>query len=92
MLIIDGIPLHPTNLCCGAFEGSEFVPKVPTKMSVKELRAELAARQYPLRGNKKELIKQLQKARVEAEVEGATYNNGKGAPTKKVGIRSRFES
>jgi hypothetical protein len=54
---IDGIILDSSSLCV-LNEDGESLP--PTKMSVRELRAELAARQYPLRGNKKELIKQLQ--------------------------------
>lgn len=54
---IDGVILDPESLCVLNEDG---VCLSPTKMSVRELRAELAARQYPLRGNKKELIKQLQ--------------------------------
>lgn len=61
-------------------------------MSVKELRAELAARQYPLRGNKRELIKQLQKARAEAAVAGASYDDSRGVRGKKVEIMVSEES
>lgn len=57
VISIDGILLDSTSLCALNEEGE---PLSPTKMSVRELRAELAARQFPLRGNKKELIKQLQ--------------------------------
>lgn len=54
---IDGVTLDAKTLCALNEEG---IPLGPTKMSVRELRAELAARQYPLRGNKRELTKQLQ--------------------------------
>lgn len=54
---IDGVALDSSNLCVLSENGEILAP---TKMSVRELRAELAARQCPLRGNKKELIKQLQ--------------------------------
>lgn len=57
VISIDGIMLDSDTLCALNDEGEALAP---TKMSVRELRAELAARQYPLRGNKKELIKQLQ--------------------------------
>ena len=56
-LVIDGISLHPSTLCA---VGDDFTQLAPTKMSVRELRAELSARQCPVRGNKKELIKQIQ--------------------------------
>lgn len=73
-LIIDGIELDPVTYCAIAPDGSQLQV---AKMNVKQLRAELAARQSPLRGNKRELIRQLQKARVEAEVEGATMDTKK---------------
>lgn len=57
MFTIDGVALDTSNLCVLSDSGEILAP---TKMSVRELRAELAARQCPLRGNKKELIKQLQ--------------------------------
>ena len=57
MFTIDGVALDSSTLCVLS-ESGEI--SAPTKMSVRELRAELAARQCPLRGNKKELIKQLQ--------------------------------
>ena len=57
VITIDGVVLDSTSLCALNADGECLAP---TKMSVRELRAELAARQYPLRGNKKELIKQLQ--------------------------------
>lgn len=57
MFTIDGVALDSSNLCVLSDSGEILAP---TKMSVRELRAELAARQCPLRGNKKELIKQLQ--------------------------------
>lgn len=60
-------------------------------MSVKELRAELAARQYPIQGNKNTLIKQLQKARAEAAIEGSNENT-KLSKTKKVEIIISEES
>lgn len=56
-LVIDGISLHPITLCA---VGEDFTQLAPTKMSVRELRAELSARQGPVRGNKKELVKQIQ--------------------------------
>jgi len=57
LLFIDGIALDSSTLCA---VGEDLIPLPPNKMSVKELRAELAARQCPLLGNKKELVKQLQ--------------------------------
>jgi len=57
VISIDGINLDSSSLCAINENGEALAP---TKMSVRELRAELAARQYPLRGNKKELVKQLQ--------------------------------
>ena len=73
-LSIDGIELDPVTYCVLDDEGKPFQV---TKMNVKQLRAELAARQSPLRGNKRELIRQLQKARVEADVQGATLDTKK---------------
>lgn len=84
----DGISLDPDTLCA---VGEDLAPLGCTKMSVKALRAELAVRQCPLRGNKKELIKQLQKARAEAEVAGASYDV-KGPRVKKVEIIVSEES
>lgn len=57
IIVIDGVILDSVTLCALKEDGESLAP---TKMSVRELRAELAARQYPLRGNKKELVKQLQ--------------------------------
>lgn len=57
VISIDGVVLDSISLCALSSDGESLAP---TKMSVRELRAELAARQYPLRGNKKELVKQLQ--------------------------------
>lgn len=57
VISIDGVVLDSISLCALSGDGESLAP---TKMSVRELRAELAARQYPLRGNKKELVKQLQ--------------------------------
>jgi hypothetical protein len=71
---IDGIKLDPITLC--ALDEDEKQLPV-TKMNVKELRAELSIRKSPLRGNKRELVRQLQKARVEDEVQGATLDNKK---------------
>jgi hypothetical protein len=73
-LIVDGITLDPNTLCALDEEGNQLPI---AKMNVKELRAELAARKSPLRGNKRELARQLQKARVEDEVQGATLDNKK---------------
>lgn len=78
-LEIDGIQLDPVTLCAVAADGT---PLPVTKMGVKELRAELAVRQSPLRGNKRELVRQLQKARAEADVVGATLGNGKDTSKK----------
>ena len=78
-LVIDGIPLDPVTLCAVGPDGNQLAP---TKMGVKELRAELAARQSPLRGNKRELTRQLQKARAEAEVLGSSLDNGKDSSKK----------
>jgi hypothetical protein len=83
MFTIDGVALDSSNLCVLSDSGEILAP---TKMSVRELRAELAARQCPLRGNKKELIKQLQKARAEAEIEGAGPVSTQPARSKKVDV------
>eukprot|EP00890_Picochlorum_soloecismus_P000073 jgi/Picsp_1/1066/NSC_04549-R1_pentatricopeptide repeat-containing protein mitochondrial-like len=83
MFTIDGVALDSSTLCVLS-ESGEI--SAPTKMSVRELRAELAARQCPLRGNKKELIKQLQKARAEAEIEGAGPISTQTTKSKKVDI------
>ncbi len=77
-IVIDDVTLDPVTLCAVSVEGKMLAP---AKMSVKELRAELAARQCPLQGNKKELLKQLQKARLEAAVPGEA-----GPRTKKVAV------
>jgi hypothetical protein len=73
-LVVDGITLDPNTLCALDEGGNQLVV---TKMNVKELRAELAARKSPTRGNKRELVRQLQKARVEDEVLGATLDTKK---------------
>ena len=70
-LVIDDISLDPENLCAVNEDG---VALPVTKMAVKELRAELSARQSPLRGNKKELIRQLQRARAEADIVGSVLD------------------
>lgn len=77
---IDGVALDSASLCAINVDGDELAP---TKMSVRELRAELAARQYPLRGNKRELVKQLQKARSAADIEGSSAS-AKSSKSKKV--------
>ena len=63
-VVIDGVNLDPVTLCAVGADGDQLTPN---KMSVKELRAELAARQCLLSGNKKELQKQLHNARAEAK-------------------------
>ena len=76
-MVIDGVRLDPITLCATNSDGE---PLMANKMGVKELRAELAARQCPLRGNKKELARQLQKARTEAVVDQALIgDSGKSA-------------
>lgn len=71
LLDVDGIKLDPVTYCAVDELGNQLQV---TKMNVKELRAELAKRKSPTRGNKRELVRQLQKARVEAEVQGATLD------------------
>lgn len=71
LLDVDGIKLDPVTYCAVDDVGNQLPV---TKMNVKELRAELAKRKSPTRGNKRELVRQLQKARVEAEVQGATLD------------------
>lgn len=44
------------------------------RMAVKELRAELAARNFPLRGNKRELTRLLNRARAEADIQGSSLD------------------
>lgn len=82
-LVIDGIQLDPVNLAAVGPDGTILTP---SRMSVTELRAELAARQGPLQGNKKELVRQLQKARAEAKVIGGEVEDDK-SQSKKVRIR-----
>lgn len=65
-VVIDGIRLDPVTLCAVNDDGGIMLPN---KMGVKELRAELAARQSPLRGNKKELTRLLSRARAAAELD-----------------------
>jgi hypothetical protein len=65
-VVIDGVRLDPATLCAINDDGEILLPN---KMGVKELRAELAARQSPLRGNKKELTRLLSRARSAAEVD-----------------------
>lgn len=77
-LVLDGVTLDAETLC--AVDNRDR-PLSPTKMTVKELRAELTARQYSLRGNKRELIKQVQKARDEAQND-RTVESQKGGKAK----------
>jgi hypothetical protein len=70
-LDVDGVKLDPVTYCAVDELGNQLPV---TKMNVKGLRAELAKRKSPTRGNKRELVRQLQKARVEAEVQGATLD------------------
>ena len=56
-IIIDGVHVDPQTLSCLDASGA---PLAITRMGVKELRAELAARRAPVAGNKKELAKRLQ--------------------------------
>jgi hypothetical protein len=53
---VDGVRLDAATLMAVNNEGS---PLLPSKMGVRELRAELAARRYPLKGSKKDLQKKL---------------------------------
>ena len=82
-LMIDGVQLDPVTLVAVGPDGTILTP---SRMSVTELRAELAARQGPLQGNKKELVRQLQKARAEAKVIGSELEDDK-SQSKKVRIR-----
>lgn len=59
-LVIDGVRLHPQLLCALDAAGA---PLAVSRMGVRELRAELAARRAPVAGNKKDLAKRLQKLR-----------------------------
>jgi hypothetical protein len=82
-IVIDDVTLDSRTLC--AIDNKDK-PLMPGKMSVKELRAELVARQYGnLRGNKRELVKKVQKARAEANVAGASIDDNK-AGRSKVGV------
>jgi len=56
-LVIDGVSIDPVTLVCLDGNGA---PLAVSRMGVRELRAELAARKAPVSGNKKELAKRLQ--------------------------------
>jgi hypothetical protein len=59
-LDIDGVSVDPLQLC--AVDGGG-APLAVSRMTVRELRAELAARRAPVAGNKKELARRVQKLR-----------------------------
>lgn len=59
-LIIDGVSVDPLTLFATDVTGAQLAV---SRMGVRELRAELAARRAPVSGNKKELARRLQKLR-----------------------------
>ena len=56
-LVVDDVNLDASSLYVVDADGNSLVP---SKMSVRELRAELLARRYPVYGTKKDLSKRLQ--------------------------------
>ncbi|PSC67015.1 plastid transcriptionally active 3 [Micractinium conductrix] len=60
LLVIDGVSMHPQTLVALDAGGA---PLAVSRMGVRELRAELAARKAPVSGNKKDLAKRVQKLR-----------------------------
>ena len=57
LLEVDGALLDPQTLCC-VDEGGAVI--AVSKLSLRDMRAELSARRLPLYGTKKDLAKRLQ--------------------------------
>ncbi|GAB4815416.1 hypothetical protein N2152v2_002462 [Parachlorella kessleri] len=75
-VFMDGVRLDASSLRIVTERGG---PVALSKVTVREIRAELTARRQPLYGNKKELIKRLQKAR--ARMEEGGEGESKAEPT-----------
>ena len=81
-VFIDGVCLDDQTLCVTDDAGN---PMAVTKMTVKQLRAELSLRNQETRGNKAELVRTLKKARAAAE-EGSTAASEPADSKKKIDV------
>lgn len=81
-VFIDGVCLDDQTLCVTDDAGNAMAV---TKMTVKQLRAELSLRNQETRGNKAELVRTLKKARAAAD-EGASAASEPADSKKKIDV------